>query len=1093
MQISLRIVYKLFIIIGLTVLFKPGMKSNAQAIEPEPGNPPLITRFIKPEVVKKGGELSSNIVRIINPSDSAIRIKAVAVFPDNWPLFSLPTRDTLVMPHDSISLLYRFQLPDKLSSEQKHEIVFRAYSTKNQLLSETSCSVNPESVHNWSMNFPDNRVFFYPRKNQASFSVRVENKGNTSEDIDLQVIADNKVEVTSLDNWEPGQPLSLPPYKDTLLRFNAKYTSVEDRVFDISKIQVKASTPDNSLEKPLLIEKYNDIYSPLVIDLNLPHQVELGFREFSGNNKFLPFIKARGLSTFKNQSSLLYNFNYYALTGNEDIISNSYYSFLYKWQSINVGLGAFSSQLGRNLYTRNGITASGTFKVSPSFYLEPLISQSIIDRKTSAALGYAFAKNKIGFNGSFAYDLDDNRKINTASAMLESSIIPVFKNHKISFNLYSYNEHNYHKKEYTLFGFAWDFNYYVTIGQAVKIQVINNYGSPNIPGPQMGLLNFTVYSTYFLGDKDKYFSIQYSNVSRDYYNYNYEGDKLPNITLYDQYANLMFHSGANPNHIWQAGPSVESYHSLRPSSTLPGERVEYQTQKLRVEYKSTIAKNLTLLMKTGLTNIIMDESRVTNEKRYDFHLMGNFSLFRGANISFSYDYGPMVNSGLYQFAGDAKNHSITAGPGMSATYLKNRLRFNLFSNFTYRIDLKYGAVNINPKLETYLFRNWYVIVSGTYHYTRQQYPDQLAKNSYLYLECSIKKNFGRSNMNKWQKRTRQLRVIMFKDDNNNGVKDLFEEGIPYVKTRVVMTNSDDPTISTNFPVDIVLMSNEKGQVTFNSLPTGFYDLSITPMGDVKEYFFVDRSINKVELTKNQTQFIPFQKATKLTGKISVERQKFIKKGEENLDLKNIKVTAYNNQGNSYSSFTLDDGSFTLFVPGNNSYYIRMGNVFGSGYRITNNDINVFASDTTSSQVEFKVVEVNRQVKFKGAKPAQTDTTEQKPLKIKVLQGKFYENSGEEPVNKDAAPEFNIKEAPIPEEPVIPGNHYVVISEGTSRQEASSLIRIVRENGIEAHLGYDESEARFYVFTKYFQNKGEAKDEQLRLQNTGIKEADVIKF
>jgi hypothetical protein len=140
-----------------------------------------------------------------------------------------------------------------------------------------------------------------------------------------------------------------------------------------------------------------------------------------------------------------------------------------------------------------------------------------------------------------------------------------------------------------------------------------------------------------------------------------------------------------------------------------------------------------------------------------------------------------------------------------------------------------------------------------------------------------------------------------------------------------------------------------------------------------------------------------------------------------------------------------------------------------------------------------VVEVNRQVKFKGAKPAQPDTTEQKPLKIKVLQGKFYENSGEEPVNKDAAPGFNIKEAPIPDEPVIPGNHYVVISEATSRQEASSLIRIVRENGVEAHLGYDESEASYYVYTKYFQNKGEAKDEQLRLQNAGIKEAEVIKF
>ena len=72
----------------------------------------------------------------------------------------------------------------------------------------------------------------------------------------------------------------------------------------------------------------------------------------------------------------------------------------------------------------------------------------------------------------------------------------------------------------------------------------------------------------------------------------------------------------------------------------------------------------------------------------------------------------------------------------------------------------------------------------------------------------------------------------------------------------------------------------------------------------------------------------------------VTRQKFIKKGEESLDLTNIKITAYNKQGNSYSSFTLSDGSFTIFVPRNNTYYVRMGNVFGPGYKIMQNDINI---------------------------------------------------------------------------------------------------------------------------------------------------------
>lgn len=1093
MQISLNIVYKISIFIGLSILLQPGLKLTAQAQVNGPDDGILKTRFIKPEIAQKAGDLSFNIIRIINQADTAVRIKPIAIFPDDWAIFSMPYNDTLVLPHDSVSLIYRFQLPSRLSSDLKHEILFRAYSTQNKLLSACSFFVDPEVVRNIDVNFPEKRVFFYPRKKMADFNVLVENKGNIAEQINLQVGTDNKTELTTPGDWKTGQILSLAPFQDTLIKFSTRYINEDNRVFDISKLNIQATATDIMVDKPLLIEKYSDIYSPLAIDPALPHQVEMGFRTFSGNSSVLPYIKARGTSRFKNQSLLLYNLNYYALTGNEDLISNTYYTFLYSWQSLKVGFGAFSSPLGRNLYTRNGVMASNVIKLGPNFSLEPFISQSILIPKTSVAVGYSFLKKKLGFHGSIAYDLDNESKIKTGSFMLQSTMIPIFKKQGINANLYAYHEYHYLNNAYTLSGIAWDINYFVNIGQAIKLQLTNNYGSPDIPGPQMGLLNFSANAIYLLGNPKKHISIQYINISRDYYTYNNEGIKLPNTSLYDQYANILFHSSKNPNHIWQAGPSIESYHSFRPSNTLPGERVEYSTQKLRVEYKSSIAKNLTINLKTGMTYVSINESKPSNESKYDFHLAGGFSIFRGAGISFSYDYGPLVNNGLYQYAGDSRNNSITFGPSMMGAYFKNRLIFNLFSNFTYRFDLQYGAININPKIDTYLFRDWYLGVSGTYHYTRQQFPDYLGQNSYVYLECSLKKKFGKSDLNKWQKNTRQLKVILFKDDNSNGVKDVFEQGVPYVKTRVLLTNTDDPNIGKQFPVDITLLSNEKGQVTFNRLPTGFYELSINPLGDVKEYFYVDRSIEKLELTRNRVYYVPFQKATKITGKLNVERQKFVKTGEEKLDLENIKVTAYNKQGNSYSSFTMKDGSFTLFVPGNNAYSIRMGNVFGSGFKILQNDISVVVADTTTNRVEFNIVEIGRQVKFKEAKPAKVDTVQQVPLKIKVLHGKFYENSSEEPVDKNAVPEFNNKEAPVQEQGIIPGNYYVVIEKNSSRTEAVKLLRIVNENGVNASLGYNETDGMYYVFTKYYPNKGDTRQELELLNNAGLKEAEAIKF
>ena len=1096
MQISLKIDYKLFILIGFSILWQPVLNVTAQTQVKSDENSPLHASFIKQEISQKTGQLSFNVVRIRNYSDSAIRFKPIFILPADWIPFSPPYRDTIVQPNDSISLSLRFQLPEKANSEINHEIIFRAYSMQNKLLSESKFSVHPEAFHDWTVELPDKRTYFYPRMNFAQFELHVKNKGNTSEVINLTVEPDDKMVLNTLtEDWRSGKAIALEPYQDTTLKFNVRYNFPEYRVFDIGKVQIRATAGGVEIPRALLIEKYNSTYSPFYVDRNLPHQIEVGIRTFSRNKDFLPFIKAKGISNFNSNSSFIYNFNYYAIAGNEDIITNSYYYFLYNWKLLKVGLGAFSSQLGRNLYTRNGLMLSDVLKISPSFSIEAFVSQSLFTKKTSIAAGAAIEKKKFGLHGSIAYDLDGEKKVNTGSVMFQSSLIKLAKGHDLSFNLYGYDENHYLTKDYIMAGVAWDINYIGRFTDIASIQVYNNYGSPNIPGPQMGLFNLGINSIFNIGDKKKYFSILFVYGSKKYHAYTYEGDKLPDAKLFDQYANIMFHSRQNPNHTWDAGPSIEFYHSILPPQTLGGPYTEYTSQKLRFEYKGIIVKNITLNLKTGLANMDLKETVEKNERKYDLHLLAGFSFKKGYGVSVAYDYGPMVNSGLYQFAGDVNNHSISVGPSLMSTYFKERVNLNIFANYIYRFDLQYSSFNINPKIEVFLFRDWYVIASGTYHYTKQQFPQFLKENDYTYFEFSIKKRWGKSDANKWQKDTRRLKIVLFKDDNGNGVKDDMEQGMPHVKTRLRLTNTDDPNFNPEFPVDIILLTNSAGAVNYNRIPKGFYELTITPLDDVKEYFYVDRSAEKLEVTKNATYYIPFQKANKVTGKIVVQRQKFIKAGQENLDLTNIKVTAYNRQGNSYSSFTLEDGSFTIFLPGNNTYYVRMGNVFGSGFKILQNDIKIAVPDSTNNQVVFNVSEINRQVKFKevAPKPALADSLHKEPLKIKILHGKFYENSSEAAVDKNAIPQFKIKEAPVPEQNIIPGNYYVIVSTDSSRTVSVKIKRIIDENGVECNLGFNENVSKYYVFTKYFQSKSEAKSELERLQKAGIPDAQIIKF
>lgn len=95
----------------------------------------------------------------------------------------------------------------------------------------------------------------------------------------------------------------------------------------------------------------------------------------------------------------------------------------------------------------------------------------------------------------------------------------------------------------------------------------------------MGLLNFFFKAKYLADDRNKYYTARYVNVSRDYYHRNLEGEKSPNITLKDQYLNVIYNS--NKDNKWSFGPSVEFYQSLNPT-TNPDNKIEFNIQKYRL-------------------------------------------------------------------------------------------------------------------------------------------------------------------------------------------------------------------------------------------------------------------------------------------------------------------------------------------------------------------------------------------------------------------------------------------------------------------------------------------------------------------------------
>ena len=500
----------------------------------------------------------------------------------------------------------------------------------------------------------------------------------------------------------------------------------------------------------------------------------------------------------------------------------------------------------------------------------------------------------------------------------------------------------------------------VTIGSRFRFKLKNNFGSQNIPGYQRGLLGFEGSVIFKLNSPFNYFSSRIYNTRRKYQDYNLLGEETPEVFLQDAYANVLYNSNKNPDFTFYIGPSYEQYHSRRPSLR-DFEYEVYKVKKYFVEFDAIILKNIHLNLQAGLRDIFYQGYTLINETKPVINLIADYN-YRGYGVRINYNYGPLVNRGLYQFPKDLSYNGIILSPYIFHSYWKRRVNFQLYTNFTYRFDLNYAYANVFPMAEVYLARNWYMNLKGSYTWYRQKTNEYDLHNSIYYAEIGIKKKWGKSDFYNKEKNLRRLKVICFKDENSNGKKDANEKGIEMIKIHLQQLDDDNKPMTKAMHINLSLLTNDKGSVTFNRIPKGIYQLDVEALSELKEYFYVDENNNYVELTKNMTYFIAFQKANRIVGKMEVSKSKY--SDVTLLDLSNIKVTAFNGQGNSYSSFTLKDGSFTIYAPGDTTYFIRLNDIFGKQYRILQNDIPKKVPDTTYRPVVFHVVERSRQVNFK---------------------------------------------------------------------------------------------------------------------------------
>ncbi len=163
-----------------------------------------------------------------------------------------------------------------------------------------------------------------------------------------------------------------------------------------------------------------------------------------------------------------------------------------------------------------------------------------------------------------------------------------------------------------------------------------------------------------------------------------------------------------------------------------------------------------------------------------------------------------------------------------------------------------------------------------------------------YISLSIQKKFNVPLLHK--KKYSTLAVHVFKDENGNNLLDVGEE---YLKEVLVTINN------------MTFLTDSKGSLLYKHLDRKEYEVEVGKVKDLKGYIPAKGYIQMIHLNKDAELLVPFKKSKVIVGKVDIRLDSLF---NMSMTSENIKVTAKDSSGNTFTTFSNSKGEFFINVP-----------------------------------------------------------------------------------------------------------------------------------------------------------------------------------
>ncbi len=984
-----------FFLWGLVFLLVPFSTYSQKIRQTNHTNKKIELQFFHEKIWGSSDSLVFNPLVIKNNTDELLDCQIQITTPQNWQYLGEQDKQIKIFPNDSLIHPVSLIMPKNIKGDIGY-VIIASLVTKEEYKTLQTASFYIKVPIESSIHFKliDNIVHIDPQTNSTSLKYEITNKGNVDEMVSLKLTTPIDLMVKGESENVYIENMQIPWKTDTLINIDILSENVK-KPKRLQSIKVEAETPHKKESHTLWVKHLKSITKKTIPDYYKCLSVRLSGYDILSNNEPSFSSLVRGNYLFKNGLDLYMKFQKYQ--NNFDLIRGSRYHLGIKNKKMDIYFGNVHNF---EYQQAHGVGINGEFTFD-KHKIRVVSNKNLITNTFNSGLSYQiFPKEYLNLNTDLAFKAGGflsqhhSTQRQTENIFFQSFIKKA--KHSLSTQYFLSKNYSLSDGNDSRNGYGLNILYSSTFADRLNINWRSFYGSPHFSGINQGRLR---------GKGVLNFKINKNNYFRTYYNiYTYQpklfkGDSLlpqkynQTQTIRSEYSYLL-----NPRLEIYAGPIYDFFKSnsfyyhqhdtllvsknpqLRIGTRIKGEKYFFLHSYLSfghayIQKASTIFRgeyNPEILNKTPLN--ILDFAATMRTK--DMGIFINY--YRGP-------YTPNETF-LSLYLNEYYTQQLNVMPYIKTFIYKEKLELNGRFNFNYNIGSGSQRFYLLTRFRWHFTDNLLIFLSNNTSITGYtSSKGEHTSKAFSFTEIGIKKDFV---CKQPRFEYSDLTLLFYKDLNGNRKRDTNEPGMKNVLVKAVR---DSLMQYGNFNA-VELISDQYGKIVFKNIPEGRYKFTCTPLSSDKNFRLENDTITLSLPAEKGIQEIPFYETFKLMGNIVMHRSPFSTLGI--INLKNIKITAIDDQGNIYDTFTNRDGKFVFYLPSAGHYWVRINNIFKTHFNLQQEQYMVAFNGYKQFDISFVFNEKQRITQLDSYLE---DDLEPEMVKQVVVSGTIKDGLNSEPV------------------------------------------------------------------------------------------------